>query len=62
MKQQKNSGGNKKIGRDSGKCQRYKAEHRRDKAKLKNFIEHNIPKDIDEETKKKLVAEFKEKR
>ena len=43
MKQQKSSGGNRKIGRNKGKCERYRNEHRRDKSKLKNFIKHNIP-------------------
>ena len=62
MKQQKSSGGNRKIGRNKGKCELYLKEHRRDKSKLKNFIAHNLPKDADEATKNKLIAEFKAKR
>ncbi len=60
MKTQKSSGGNKKIGRNKIKCQRYLNEHRRAKSKVAKFIKHNIAKDITEELKKKLINEFRE--
>ncbi len=60
MKTQKSSGGNKKIGRNKIKCQRYFNEHRRAKNKVAKFIKHNSAKDTTEELRKKLVNEFKE--
>ena len=57
---QKSGGGAKKIGRNKMSCQQYYNEHRREKAKIKNFIKHNIPKDGTEELRKKLINEFKE--
>lgn len=60
-KKQKSGGGNRKIGRNKISCQQYLHEHRRDKAKLKNFIKHNIPKNATEEERKVIIAKFKNK-
>ena len=56
---QKSGGGAKKIGRNKDKCAAYFREGRREKSKLKHFIESNLPHEADEATKNKLIAEFK---
>ena len=57
---QKSGGGAKKYGRDAGKCTKYKNSGRREKAKIANFIEHNIPKtlDIDDKERISLISSF----
>lgn len=56
---QKSGGGAKKYSRDKVKCATYKNRGIREQNKLAEFKKHNIPKDIDEESKKKLISEFK---
>ena len=56
--QQKSGGGAKKIGRNKVKCERYSRENRREKSKLKEFKEHNIPKDANDAEKSKLISAF----
>ena len=57
---QKSGGGQKKVGRDKVKCASYKNRSVRERAKIRHFAKHNIPKDIDEESKKKMISSFKE--
>ena len=57
---QKSGGGQKKIGRNKIKCATYKNQGVREKAKIKSFAKHNIPKDASLEEEKKLISSFKE--
>jgi hypothetical protein len=57
---QKSSGGARKIGNHKEHCARYKQMGIRLRNKLRNFKKHNLPKDIDEITAKKLIGAFEE--
>ena len=56
---QKSGGGAKKIGRNKVKCATYKNQGVRERAKLRNFKKHNIPRSATEEEQKKLISQFK---
>ena len=58
MAGQKSGGGAKKYGRNKVKCASYLNRGIREKAKIANFIEHNIPKDIDEKECTVLISSF----
>ena len=56
---QKSGGGAKKYGRNKDKCAEYFRQGRREKNKLKHFMESNLPHEADEATRNKLIASFK---
>ena len=56
---QKSGGGQKKVGRDKVKCASYKNRSVRERAKIRHFAKHNIPRSATEEEQKKLISSFK---
>jgi hypothetical protein len=57
---QKSGGGAKKYGRDKADCERYRREGHRQKAKLKNYRQHNLPKEATEEIRNAMLAKWKD--